>query len=108
MKQPPHIRTLLELVDVCLGYRPGIAPVEEWRKAFDSLTSAARGIEKRIVRTDRDRLAVMLSGLTVLVANSSDDVRQAGVMAVALQLRAVMSDPRLFRDDGNLRRLGDG
>lgn len=108
MSEPSHIRTLLQLVDVCLGYRPGIAPVEDWRKAFDNLTSAARGIEKRVVRTDRDRLAVMLSGLTVLVANGNDDVRYAGLMAVALQLRAVISDPRLFRDDDNLRRRGDG
>ncbi|MBS1180418.1 MAG: hypothetical protein H6Q99_298 [Proteobacteria bacterium] len=107
MNEPSHIRSLLQLVDVCLGYRPGVAPVEDWRRAFDNLTSAARSIEKRVVRTDRDRLAVMLAGLTVLVANANEGVGHVGLMAVALQLRATLSDPRLFRDDDNLRRRGD-
>lgn len=108
MTNPARLRHLLQLVDVCLTYRPGVAPVEQWRTAFDDLAGEARKIEKRVVRTDRDRLAVMLASLTVLVANADDQLGRPGLLASALQLRATIADDRIFRDDDNLRRCGDG
>lgn len=107
MSDPARIRELLRLVDVCLTYQPGVATVEAWRQAFDNLYIAVRDIEKRMVRTDRDRLAAMLAGVTVLVANAGDHSAQRALMAVALQLRNAVTEPRFFRDDDNLRRRGD-
>lgn len=103
-----RLEQLSALVVECLGYRPGSGDVVAWRLAFDRLTEATREMDRALIPSDRERLAVIAAKLVVLAAQAgSHDAARTLRRQAGEQLDLVRRGED-FGVNGNFWRNGDG